>query len=704
MTIRWPHRCGGVLLLALVCASGPRADEGMWTFDNAPRKLWKERYGFEPTDAWLDHLRLSSVRLIDGGGGGGSASFVSANGLVLTNQHVAGGQLQKLSTAARDLVRDGFYARTRADELKCPDLEANVLLSYEDVTRRVQSAARPGASDADAAAARRAAIATIEKESFDKTGLRSDVVTLYSGGEYWLYRYKRYTDVRLVFAVEEQIGYYGGDYDNFTFPRHDLDVTFLRVYENGVPARTEHFLHWSSTGPSDGEFVVLSGHPGSTDRLLTLTQITYQRDIGNPLQKKVWESRRDALARYGKSSPEAARRAAGTIRSLENSLKRLVGQQQGLENPRMIAKKEAEERALRARVSDNPEWQRAYASAWSRIDAIYGELPQRAPRLAFSTLGVSRLGAYATTLVRYAEEIGRPNEKRLEEFRDSRLEGVRFALLSTAPIYPDLEEAVLAGWLDDAQRTLGAADPFVKAALDGHTASEVARAVAQGTKLVDVAERKALLDGGPDTIRRSQDPVIALARRVEPVLRELRDWQDQRLRSVETSAGQQIAAARFAAYGKTVYPDATFTLRLGYGRVLGYEEDTTLVPWKTTFYGLYDRAEGFGEKPPYNLPARWKTGRDRLNLATPLNFVYTVDTIGGNSGSPIVNRNAELVGLNFDSNQQKLPNRYLYIDEAEGSRAIAVHVAAIVEALAKLYDAQTLVGELLGTQEAGGRR
>src|SRR3989441_2879071 len=704
MTIRWPHRCGGVLLLALVCASGPRADEGMWTFDNAPRKLWKEGYGFEPTGAWLDHLRLSSVRLIDGGGGGGSASFVSANGLVLTNQHVAGGQLQKLSTAARDLVRDGFYARTRADELKCPDLEANVLVSYEDVTRRVQSAARPGASDADAAAARRAAIATIEKESFDKTGLRSDVVTLYSGGEYWLYRYKRYTDVRLVFAVEEQIGYYGGDYDNFTFPRHDLDVTFLRVYENGVPARTEHFLHWSSTGPSDGEFVVLSGHPGSTDRLLTLTQITYQRDIGNPLQKKVWESRRDALARYGKSSPEAARRAAGTIRSLENSLKRLVGQQQGLENPRMIAKKEAEERALRARVSDNPEWQRAYASAWSRIDAIYGELPQRAPRLAFSTLGVSRLGAYATTLVRYAEEIGRPNEKRLEEFRDSRLEGVRFALLSTAPIYPDLEEAVLAGWLDDAQRTLGAADPFVKAALDGHTASEVARAVAQGTKLVDVAERKALLDGGPDTIRRSQDPVIALARRVEPVLRELRDWQDQRLRSVETSAGQQVAAARFAAYGKTVYPDATFTLRLGYGRVLGYEEDTTLVPWKTTFYGLYDRAEGFGEKPPYNLPARWKTGRDRLNLATPLNFVYTVDTIGGNSGSPIVNRNAELVGLNFDSNQQKLPNRYLYIDEAEGSRAIAVHVAAIVEALAKLYDAQTLVGELLGTQEAGGRR
>jgi hypothetical protein len=697
MTIRWSHRCGGVLLLALVCVSGSRADDGMWTFDNPPRKFWKERYGFEPTDAWLDHLRLSSVRLIDGGAGGGSAAFVSGNGLVLTNQHVAAGQVQKLSTAARDLVRDGFYAPTHADELKCPDLEANVLVSYEDVTTRVQSAVKPGTSDADAAAARRAAIATIEKESFDKTGLRSDVVTLYSGGEYWLYRYKRYTDVRLVFAVEEQIAYYGGDYDNFTFPRHDLDITFLRVYENGQPAKTEHFLRWSTAGPSDGEFVVLSGHPGSTDRLLTMTQIRYQRDVGNPLQKKVWESRRDALAAYGKSGPEAARRAAGTIRSLENSLKRLVGQQQGLENPRIIARKEEEERALRARVSGNPEWQRAYASAWNRIDASYAEVPQRAPRLAFSTLGVSRLGGYATTLVRYAEEIGKPNEKRFEEFRDSRLDAMRFALLSTAPIYPDLEDAVLARWLDDAQRTLGAADPFVKAALDGHSPSDVARAVVQGTKLVDVAGRKALLEGGPDAIRRSHDPLIALARRTEPVLRELRDWQDQRLRSVETSAGQQIAAARFAAYGKTVYPDATFTLRLGYGRVLGYEEDTTLVPWKTTLYGLYDRAESFAEKPPYNLPSRWKTGRDGLNLATPLNFVYTVDTIGGNSGSPVVNRNAELVGLNFDSNQQKLPNRYLYIDEAEGSRAIAVHVAAMIEALARLYGAQSLVSELLGT-------
>jgi hypothetical protein len=635
------------------------------------------------------------VRLLEGGGGGGSASFVSPNGLLLTNQHVAGGQLQKLSTGGRDLVRDGFWAATPAEELKCPDLEANVLVSYEEVTRRVHSAAKAGAGDVEAVSARRAAIAAIEKESLDRTGLRSDVVTLYSGGEYWLYRYKRYTDVRLVFAPEEQVAYFGGDYDNFTFPRHDLDVAFLRVYEKGQPVRVEHFLRWSKNGPADGEFVLLSGHPGSTDRLLTLTQIRYQRDVGNPLQRRVWESRRDTLASYAKTSPEAARRAGATIRSLENSLKRLVGQQLGLENPRILEKKEEEERALRAAVSGNPEWGRAYGGAWDPIDAVYRELPQKAPRLAFSTLSVSRLGGYATTLVRYADEIGRPNDRRLEEFRDSRLDSLRFTLLSNAPVYPDLEEAVLAGWLNEARRTLGDSDPFVKAALGDRSPADVARSTIAGTRLVDVAARRSMLDGGADAIRQSTDPLIALARRVDPVMRELRLWQDERLRGVETGAGQQIAAARFAARGRSVYPDATFTLRLGYGRVRGYEEDTTLVPWRTTFYGLYDRAESFGETPPYNLPDRWKAGRDKLNLATPLNFVYTVDTIGGNSGSPIVNRNAELVGLNFDSNQQKLPNRYLYIDEAEGSRAIAVHSAALVEALSKLYNAQALVSEIV---------
>lgn len=677
----------------MLSVPGSRADEGMWTFDNPPRAQWKARYGFEPSAEWLDHLRLASVRLE-----GGSGSIVSPDGLVLTNQHIAAGQLQKLSTAERDLVRDGFSAPTRAAEPKLPDAEALVLVSSENVTPRVQAAARPGASDADTATARRSVVAAIEKASLDATGLRSDVVTLYNGGEYWLYRYKRYTDVRLVFAPEEQIAHFGGDYDNFTFPRHDVDFAFLRLYENGEPARTEHYLRWSKSGPEDGEFVVLSGNPGSTDRLLTLTQIAYQRDLGNPLQRKVWESRRDTLAAYAQSSPEAARRAGATIRGLENALKRLVGQQQGLENPRILGRKAEEERMFRTAVAGNPQLQRTYGNAWGRIDAVYRELTPRAPRLSFSTLGVARLGGLATTLVRYADEIEKPNGSRLEEFRDSRLETMKVTLFSTAPVYPDLDEAALTGWLEEARRTLGATDPFIRAALGAQAPAEMVRAAIAGTSLGDVAVRRRLFEGGAAAIRQSTDPMIALARRVDPVLRELRTWQDERLRSVEASAGQQIAAARFSVYGTTVYPDATFTLRLGFGRVLGYEEDTTLVPWKTTFFGLYDRAESFGEKPPYHLPARWREARNAVNLSTPLNFVYTVDTIGGNSGSPIVNRNGELVGLNFDSNQQKLPNRYLYIDEAEGSRAVAVHSAAIIEALTKIYGASALAAEALGSR------
>ena len=680
------------LALALSLNAVPvRADEGMWTFDNPPRKQWKERYNFEPSDAWLEHVRLSSVRLNDGGSG----SFVSPNGLIMTNQHVAAGQLQKLSTKERDLTRDGFYAATQEQELKCPDLEVNVLVSYDDVTRRVQGAAKAGASDREANEQRKAEIAAVEKESTEKTSLRSEVVSLYSGGEYWLYRFKKYTDVRLVFAPEEQIAFFGGDPDNFTYPRYNLDVTFLRAYENNRPARTEHYFKWSAAGPKEGEFVVLSGNPGSTSRLLTMSQIKYQRDVGNPLQMRVWTSRRDALARYAKTGEEAARRASSARRSLENSIKRLVGQQEGLQNARMFAKKEAEERALREAVARRPEWQRDYAPAWERIEAAYAQLPAMSKRLAFSTLTPSRLGSLASTFVRYAEETRKPNQQRYDEFRDTKLESLRFTMLSPAPVYADMEEAVLAAWLAEAQDALGADDPFVKAALNNSTPAAVAKSVVAGTKLADVAFRKSLLEGGPEAIAKSDDPLLALARRVEPVIRELRAWQEEKIQSVEASAGQQLAQARFAVYGKSVYPDATFSLRLSYGTVAGYEEDTTLVPYRTTFYGLYDRAAGFDERPPYNLPARWRGGRDRLDLATPFNFVYTADTIGGNSGSPVINRGAEIVGLNFDSNIQKLPNRYWYVEEGEGGRAVAVHSASVIEALRKLYGAQKLVEEIL---------
>jgi hypothetical protein len=522
------------------------------------------------------------------------------------------------------------------------------------------------------------------------------VVTLYSGGEYWLYRNKKYTDLRLVFAPEEQIAYFGGDYDNFTYPRWNFDITFFRAYENGAPAKTEHFLKWSANGATEGELVFVPGYPGSTARLLTVAQIRYQRDVGNPLQMLVWTSRADALARYAKLGPEQDRRSSAGRLGLSNSMKRLVGQQDGLLNPRIFKKKEEDESAFRAKIASNVEWQRTFAPAFDSIAAAYAELPKYARRLAFSNLTASGLAGLASTFVRYADEVPKPSAERLPEFADARLDGVRATLQSPAPIYPDLEEAQLAGWLDQAQAVLGADDPFVKATLGGQPAATVAKAVMAATRLADVATRKALVEGGPAAINASDDALVALARRVEPIVRALRAWQEEHVQNVEASAGTQIARARFAVFGKNAYPDANFNLRLEYGSVLGYEEDTTLVPFKTTIHGLYERAAAFDEKPPFNLPARWRDGKAALDLSVPYNFVYTADTIGGNSGSPVINRNAEICGINFDSNVQKLPNRYLYIDEAEGSRAVGVHSAGIVEGLKKIYKADALVRELTG--------
>ena len=578
------------------------ADDGMWTFDNPPRKQWKEHYNFEPTDAWLEHVRLASVRLNDGGTG----SFVSGDGLMITNQHVASGQLQKVSSKEKDYTKEGFYARTPDEELKCPDLECNVLVSYEDATARVQSAVKPGASDTEASEQRKAAIAAIEKEATAKTGLKCDVISFYSGGEYWLYRFKKYTDIRLLFAVEEQTAFFGGDYDNFTYPRYDLDVAFFRAYEDGKPAKTPHYFKWSATGPSDGEFVILPGNPGSTARLLTLAQIQYQRDVGNPLQRQVWTSRRDALTRYAELGPEQARQAGSATRSLNNSLKRLVGQQEGLMNSRMMAKKEADEKTLRASVAKKADVQKSYGDAWEQIGASYRGLPKMAARIAFSNLLPSRLGTIASQLVRYAEEIRKPNEKRYDEFRDGKLESFTFGLMSPAPIYPEMEEAVLTAWLEEGLKTLSPNDPFIKAALGGSTPAAVAKQAVNGTQLHNIALRQSLRAGGADAIAQSDDPMIALARRVEPIVRELRAWNEEHILNVEASAGEKIAKARFAVYGKTLPPDANFNLRISYGRVLGYEEDTTLVPYKTTFFGMYDRARSFDEKPPYDLPRRYR--------------------------------------------------------------------------------------------------
>jgi Peptidase S46. len=679
-----------IVLFNLLAVMFPvHADDGMWTFDNPPLKQWKERYNFEPTKEWLDKVRLASPKVNNS-----SAGFVSPNGLIATNHHVAAGYIERVSSKERDLLKMGFYAKTGADELKIPDASAMVLASFENVTERVHGAAKAATTDADAAKLRSTATAAIEKECVAATSLKCDVISFYSGGEYWLYRNKVYTDVRLVMAPEEQAAFFGGDYDNFVYPRHDLDFTFLRAYENGQPAKTPEYFKWSETGAGDGEFILVSGYPGSTARLLTVAQLSYQRDIGNPLQKQVWETRRKALEEYSKLGAEQLRQANPGMRSFANSLKRLAGQQDGLLNPRNFSRKEAEEKDLREKLALKPELEKQYAPAWENIAKAYSGLPAMSKRLAFSNLAASRLATIAQQIVTHKIETAKPDDQRYAEYRDSRLTALKSSILSPAPIYVEMEEAALVSWLEEGVKVLGASDPFIKAAIGDAQPAEVARRAVRDTKLNDPAFRKTLIEGPASAVTTSTDPMITLARRVEPIVRELRAWNETNISNVETANGTKIAQARFAVYGKSMPPDANSQLRIEYGVVKGYEEDTTLVPYKTTFFGLYDRALSFGEKHPFDLPESLKSRREKIDLSTPLNFVYSADTIGGNSGSPVINRAGEIVGLNFDSNNQKLSNRYWYIEDAEGSRAVGVHSAGILEALRKVYDATELANEL----------
>jgi hypothetical protein len=689
------HFVPTALVLALACVV--LADEGMWTFDNPPVKQLKERYGFTASQEWLDHVRLSSVRFNDGGSG----SFVSPRGLVLTNHHVAFGQLQKLSTPQKDYAKDGFYAATVTDEMKCPDLELNVLVSMENVTTAVAQSVKKGMSEPDALRARKAAIAKIEKDSLEKTGLRSDVVTLYQGGEDWLYRYKKYTDIRLVFAPEQQIAFFGGDPDNFTYPRYDLDFALFRVYEGDKPVQSTNYLKWNARGAADGELVFVSGHPGSTERLDTLAQLETKRDHFFPVQINVLKRRLGVLRKHAAEGPEQARQAASMIFSFENSLKAFNGEHEGLKDRALMAKKAQEESEFRRLVGAKPELAREYSPAWEAIAAAEKKHAQVMKAERFRNLRGSRLAGLAVTLVQYVAEVKKPDGERLDGFHEAQLESLRFQLFSPAPVFPTMEERLLDDSLTEAVEQLGASDPFIKSVLGGRPAAEVARTAIQGTKLQDPAFRKSLVEGGPAAVAAATDPLIVLARKTDPFVREMRKWVEDNVESVERTAGEKIGRARFAVYGKNTYPDATFTLRLAYGTVKGYPMNGTQAPPFTTFYGLYDRANSFGLKPPYHLPARYQERIAQLDLKTPLNFVNSCDIIGGNSGSPVINRAGELVGLIFDGNIESLVGNYVF--EIEKNRAVAVHSAAIVETLRKLYDARTLADELVGTTSVSER-
>ncbi len=675
--------------IAVLLFSGViRADEGMWTFENPPVKQLEAKYHFTPAAAWLEHVRLASVRLNDGGSG----SFVSPNGLLLTNHHVARGQLQKNSTAQHDYIRDGFYAATAAEEMKSPDLEVNVLVSTTDVTARIQAAVKGAKTTEEEFAARRAAVAAIESESQKSSGLRSDVVTLYQGGEYWLYRYKKYNDVRLVFAPEQQIAFFGGDPDNFTYPRYDLDMALFRVYEDGKPLATKDYLKWNPKGAGDGDLVFVSGHPGSTQRLDTVAQLETERDFREPSIILMLKSRIDVLQHYSSLGTEQARQAASQIFGLQNSLKAFEGRYKGLLDKQIMDTKQKEEADFKSRVMANPGWKQEFGGAWDEIAAAENKQRARAKEQFFRSTN-AELANLAATIVDYVAEVKKPDGERLPGFHEAQLESLRYSLFSPAPVYPAMEIARMTGALELDLAQLGPDDPFLRIALDGKTPAQAATAWVSGTKLADPAVRKKLIEGGEAAMAASDDPMIVLERKLDPARREMIKWQQDNVESVEQRAGEKLGKARFTAYGRSAYPDATFTLRLSYGQVAGYPMNGTKAPPKTTLYGLYDRATSFNFEGPFALPSRYMEGRDKLDLSTPVNFVTTNDIIGGNSGSPVINRNGEIVGLVFDGNIESLVGDFVYSDTT--NRTVAVTTNIMTEALRKLYGAQKLVDELM---------
>jgi Peptidase S46 len=667
------------------------ADEGMWTFNNVPRADIKKKYGFDVTDEWLNKVRLASVRFNNGGSG----SFVSPNGLVLTNYHIVEDIVNEVSTPEKDLAKEGFVARTRADEIKAPSLELNQLISIEDVTARVNGAVKPGATDAEAFAARRAETSAIEAESTKATGLRSDVVPLYQGGQYNLYRYKKYTDVRLVFVPEFQAAFFGGDPDNFNFPRFNIDMALVRIYENDQPVHPESYFKWSTAGAKEGSLVFVTGNPGGTSRLNTVAHLEELRDASIPIIIRMLEHQEAMLKKYMAMGDEQTRQAQNELNSAQNALKVYRGRLEGLKDPNLMARKKQEEAALRKAIAAKPEEQKKYGDAWDAIAKAHQTYPSYIKeRRIFDQLGGfnSTLFGFARALVRLADENAKPNSERLSEYTDARRGSLELALYSPAPIHEDFEKLKLADSLNFMVELLGADNPLVKQVLDGKTPEARAEEMIAGTKLKDLQARKELAKGGKAAIEASTDPMIVVARLIDPKAREVRKRFETEVTGVERTNYAKIARALFDIQGNKIYPDATFTPRLSYGAVEGYMENGKKIPPFTTLGGLFARSDKFKHEFPYNLPPRWMEKRSVINLNTPFNFVSTNDIIGGNSGSPTINQNGELVGLIFDGNIQSLVGDYVY--DASVNRAISVDSRGMLEVLKKIFGANEIVAEL----------
>ena len=677
-----------VAAFALVSASAFAA-EGMWTPDNLPKAELAAKYHFTPTQAWIERAQKAAVRIA----GGCSASFVSPHGLVLTNDHCVRSCVQQLSTAQRDFVQTGFLAKQRKDEIKCPEIELNRLDAISDVTKRVKDATA-GKSGAAYSKAEKAVKSTIEKECSgnDAEHTRCQVVDLYHGGVYDVYKYHRYQDVRLVFAPESAIAFFGGDPDNFNFPRYDLDMGVLRAYENGKPAAVKDYFPFSKNGAQEGELTIVVGNPGGTDRQLTIAQLETARDATTPDILLLLAEFRGVLEQFRSESPEHARVALNELFFVENSFKALKGRLEALRDPAVFDFKRRQEADLRDWVNADPARKEKYGDAWDAIAKA-----QVAERNLFMPYFLIERGYgfhskyfdYARDLVRGAVERKKPNADRLREFTDSALPAMEQGLFSTAPVYADFEKVQLIWSLTKLREWLGADDPFVRQVLGKQSPEELAAAWIRATKLGDPAVRKALWNDKGDAVAKSTDPFIVLARSIDAHSRAIRKRMEDEVEAVVDRNSERIAAARFAKYGTSVYPDATFTQRFSFGEVKGWEEKGRPVAPFTDIGGAYARATG---ADPFALPQSWLDAKNALNMRQRFNFVTTNDIIGGNSGSPMINRDGQIVGLVFDGNIHSLGGDYWF--DGRLNRTVAVHSGAILEALRKVYNAQGLADEL----------
>ncbi len=675
--------CGFILKFAWLVY----ADNGIWLLNEFPRAAVKAKYGFDASDRFLKNLQFGSVRFSNGGSG----SFVSGDGMVFTNHHVGADCIQKLSSKDHDYLKDGFIASSRTEEQKCPDLELNVLLSIENITEKIKSSVAAAATPAEAAARRRAEMSAVEKLCSDRTSHRCDVVTLFSGGQYHLYEYQKYTDIRLVFAPEKDIAFFGGDADNFTYPRWNLDVCFFRVYENDKPLKPIHFFPWSREGVQKGELTFVSGNPGSTGRLLTYAELELQRDVIVKLNLDRHRGLIAALKTYSKQGPEQARVALEEIFGSENSYKALSGFMSGLVESRFMARKKAEEKAFKDAIARDSDKQKQFGSVWNQIEEVAQAYRPIYPRLLVFENAPAQYGSIlpiARQVYRYAREREKPNGERLREYAEAGLASLEEAMFSSAPLSPDLEEAILAEYLRFAMSTLGEENKTLREVLAGRSAEQTASEAIKSTKLFSVEDRKRL-SASSHLVQTSDDGLLRLVRLIEPEALKLRKEYEDRVQARQAVETARLAQAQYSLGGE-VYPDATFTLRVSFGPAIGYRtQQGKSVNWMTDFGGMYRHATG---KDPFALPQRWIARKNQIRLNVPFNFVTTADTHGGNSGSPTVNTKGEIIGILFDGNIEGLPNRYIYTEK----QARSVHVASqgIAEALRKVYQAEILLKEL----------